>query len=205
MLQKFMKLGYNKSMLRAAAGMVLLVMVYGCAGTTIRYVNPDADFSYIQKVAILPFHNLSDDRFAGERVRNALIADLIARDIFDVVERGEVSKVLSLMFRDIGVEEGQAVEVDRETLKRIGERLGVQAIILGSVDEYSGRGSSRGNVVTLSVRMLDASSGTVLWQAKATAVGSSVWRKVLGLEEVDMSTLTAIVVKNALDTLVPGP
>jgi hypothetical protein len=117
------------------------------------------------------------------------------------MEQGEVSKVLSLMFRDVGIEEGRAVDVDRETLKMVGERLGVQAVILGSVDEYSGRGTGRGNVVSIAVRMLDTSSGIVLWQAKTTAVGSSVWRKMIGLEDVDRSELTTLVVKRALDTL----
>ncbi|MEK6531678.1 MAG: hypothetical protein AABZ23_04195 [Deltaproteobacteria bacterium] len=180
---------------------VLLVFVSGCAGKTILYINKDANFSYIQKVAVLPFNNLSDDRFAGERVKNALIVELMSRQAFDVMEQGEVSKVLNVVFRDIGIEEGKAVEVDKETLKLIGERLGVQAVILGSVDEYTGKSSGRMNVVALSIRMIDANSGIVLWQARAASSGGSVWRKMVGIDDIDISELTPMAVKKALDTL----
>jgi TolB-like protein len=185
---------------------LFLVSLAGCngslirGGAVIRYINPEANFSYIKKVAVLPFNNMSDDRFAGERVRNTLTVDLMSRGVFDVMERGEVSKVMGLIFRAAGFEEGRALEIDKETLKLLGEKLGVQAVILGSVDEYVGKGG-RSAVVTLSVRMLDSSSGIVLWQVKSTATGSSTWRQIVGIEEVDRSALTTKAVKKALDTL----
>jgi TolB-like protein len=180
--------------------LLLVISVAGCAGSVIRYVNPEANFSYIKKVAILPFNNMSDDRFAGERVRNTLTVDLLSRGTFDVMERGEVSKVMGLVLRAAGFEEGRVLEVDKETLKLLGEKLGVQAVILGSVDEYAGRGGSR-NVVSLSIRMLDTSSGIVLWQANSTVSGASTWKKIVGIEESDRSTITRKAVKRALDTL----
>lgn len=181
---------------------LVIILISGCSRATIRYINPAANFSYIKKVAVLPFNNLSDDRYAGERVRSVLIVDLMSRGFFDVVEQGEVTKVLGIIFREAGVEEGRAVSVDSETLKIIGERLGVQAIILGSVDEYSsGAGYSGSNIVSIGMRMLDTSSGIILWQVKTTETSRSVWRKMLGIEEVDRSELTTKAVKKALDTL----
>jgi len=180
--------------------LVLFVLIAaGCTREVVRYINPEANFSYIKKVAILPFNNLSDDRFAGEKVRSAITVDLLSRGVFDVVEQGEVNKVTSLVLRAAGAEEGMVTELDRETLKLLGERLGVQAVILGSVDEYVGRREEA--LVGLSVRMLDTSSGIILWQAKASTSSASFWRKILGLEGVDTSTLTRKVVKTAFDTL----
>jgi TolB-like protein len=176
-----------------------LIFVAGCSSSVIRYINPEANFSYIRKVAILPFNNMSGDRFAGERVRNTLTVELLSRGVFDVMERGEVSKVMGLVLRAAGFEEGRALEVDKETLKLLGEKLGVQAVILGSVDEYTGRG--RAPIVSLSMRMLDTSSGIILWQAKSTALGTTTWRKIVGIEESDRSTMTRKAVKKALDTL----
>ncbi|MBI5560784.1 MAG: hypothetical protein HY883_05870 [Deltaproteobacteria bacterium] len=150
-------------------------------------------------MAVLPFNNLTADRFAGEKVRSAVMVDLLSRGVFDVVEQGEVSKVLSLVLRAAGVEEGMVVDLDRETLKLLGERLGVQAIVLGSVDEYEGRREE--GIVAISVRMLDTSSGIILWQAKASLVSSNAWRKTLGIEGDDSSILTRKVVKKAFDTL----
>lgn len=181
---------------------LIIIVISGCSRATIRYINPAANFSYIKKVAVLPFNNLSDDRYAGERVRNSLVVDLMSRGVFDVIEQGEVTRVLGAIFREAGVEEGRAVQVDSETIKMIGEKLGVQAIILGSVDEYSGGGGYGGSsIVSVAIRMLDTSSGIILWQVKATETGRSVWRKMVGIEEVDRSELTRKAVKNAIDTL----
>ena len=189
---------YNNGVKIRMIVLFFLIFVGGCGGSVTRYVNPTANFSYIRKVAVLPFNNLSDDRYAGERIRNSLIVDLMSRGAFDVVEQGEVTKVIGVIFREAGVEEGKAVPVDKEALKLIGEKLSVQAVILGSVDEYS---SSGGNVVSVAMRMLDTSSGIILWQAKATETGKSVWRKLVGIEEIDRSELTRNAVKHILDTL----
>ena len=189
---------YNNSVKIRMIVLFFLIFVGGCGGSVTRYVNPTANFSYIRKVAVLPFNNLSDDRYAGERIRSTLIVDLMSRGAFDVVEQGEVTKVIGVIFREAGVEEGKAVPVDKEALKLIGEKLSVQAVILGSVDEYS---SSGGNVVSVAMRMLDTSSGIILWQAKATETGRSVWRKLVGIEDVERSELTKSVVKRILDTL----
>jgi TolB-like protein len=193
---------YNSTMISVTIRtlvLLLILSVAGCKGSVIRYINPEANFSFIKKVAILPFNNMSNDKFAGERVRNTLTVDLMSRGVFEVTERGEVTKAMGLVFRAAGFEEGGAVEVDKETLKLLGERLGVQAVILGSVDEYES--AARRSVVSLSVRMLDTSSGIILWQANSTVTGTSSWRTILGLEEQDRSTLTRTAVKDALDTL----
>ncbi|VAV83146.1 hypothetical protein MNBD_DELTA01-287 [hydrothermal vent metagenome] len=178
---------------------LLLLTVAGCGGKVVRYINPEANFSYIRKVAILPFNNLSSDRYAGEKVRAALTVDLLSRMTFEVMEQGEVSKVLTLVMRATGAEEGMVLELDKETLKLLGERLGVQAVILGSVDDYESRRD--GGVVSVSVRMLDTSSGLILWQAKASATGSSLTRKMLGLDSKNSSDLTRKAVSRALNTL----
>src|SRR3972149_1668774 len=146
---------YNSCVKTGGVVLFFLIFIGGC-GSTIRYINPTANFSYIKKIAVLPFNNLSDDRYAGEKVRNTLVVDLMSRGVFDVVEQGEVTRVLGAIFREAGVEEGRAVQVDSETIKMIGEKLGVQAIILGSVDEYSaGGGCVGGNIGSVAVRMLD--------------------------------------------------
>jgi TolB-like protein len=183
--------------------LLITFSVAGCAaiGDTVRYVNPEADFSFIKKVAVLPFNNMSADRFAGEKVRSALSVDLMARGVFEIVEEGEVSKAVRLILRGVGAEEGAAVEVTKETLKTIGERLGVQAVILGNVEEYGISVGGTAATVTISLRMLDVNSAIVLWQVRTTASGKSLWRSVLGIEVSEMSALTRKATRKALDTL----
>lgn len=181
--------------------LLLPFLFYGCGGTTIKYLNPTANFSYIKKVAVVPFSNFSDDRYAGEKVRNALTVELLSRHAFDVIEHGEVSKALNLI-REGGFEESKNIQMDKETVKMVGGKLGVQALLMGAVNDYSGgRGGFAHNVVSISVKMIDTESGTVLWQASTSKVGGGVVRKMLGLEDVDMNILTNRAVKTVLDTL----
>ena len=180
---------------------VILVSLQGCGWLAVRYINPDADFSYIKNVAVLPFNNLSNDRYAGEKIRSAMTVDLLSRHVFDVTEQGEVSKVMSQVLRATGAQEGMVMDLDRETLKLLGDRLGVQAVILGSVEAYSESRGGAGGLVTISARMLDTSSGVVLWQVRTSASGTSLWRKVVGIESKNTSTLTGMVAREALNTL----
>ncbi len=191
----------NIKMARIATRIVIpfiAVLLLGCSAKVVRYVNPEANFSYIKKVAVLPFNNFSSDRFAGEKVRTAIMVELLSRGVFDVVEEGEVNKVVGMVLRAAGAFEGGVFEPDRETIRILGERLGVQAIIIGSVEEYGG---GREGVVSISARMIDTSSGIVLWQAKAYETSSSAWRKILGIEELDRTVLTTKAVRKLLDTL----
>ncbi len=199
---------YNfKYMKRTSVTSVLFLLIVGlcllsgCTGRAVRYVNTEADFSYIKNVAILPFNNLTSDKFAGEKVRSAMMVDLLSRNVFEVTEQGEVSKALTQVLRATGASEGMVVDFDRETIKLLGERLGVQAIIVGSVEEFHGSRGASGGEVTLSVRMLDTSSGVVLWQVRITVLGASVARRIIGFEARDKSILTQKIVKRALDTL----
>ncbi len=176
----------------------IAILLVGCSAKVVRYVNPEANFSYIKRVAVLPFNNFSSDRFAGEKVRTAIMVELLSRGVFDVVEEGEVNKVVSMVLRTAGAVEGGVFEPDRETIKMLGERLGVQAVIVGSVEEYGG---GREGVVSISARMIDTSSGIVLWQAKAYETSASAWRKILGIEELDRTVLTTKAVRRLLDTL----
>lgn len=181
---------------------VLVAVIAGCGGGTVKYINPSANLSYIKKIAILPFNNFSEDKYAGEKVRSALTIDMMSRHVFDVMEQGEVSKVLGMIFREEGFEEGRAVQMDKEMVKMLGEKLGAQAVILGSVNEFSSsRGGFSNNVVSISVRMIDTSSGIILWQANTTEVGNSTFRKMIGVDQVEMSILTRDAVRRAVSTL----
>ncbi len=193
---------YNKGVLKKGLLIILILYVSGCSGASaVRYVNPDANFSYIRKIAILPFNNMSGDKFAGEKIRDTLSIEVMSRQVFDVVEQGEVRKALNAILPETGAEAGMTVEVDNEMLKLIGEKLGVQAVMLGSVDDYSGGSYGKGGAVSISLRMLDTSSGIVLWQSKVSVQGQSMWRKLMGFDEVGTAKLTLKAIRIALSTL----
>ena len=58
------------------------------------FLHENADLSTVRRVAVLPFENLTTDRFASERVRQIFVVELLSQGAFDVVETGEVNRVL---------------------------------------------------------------------------------------------------------------
>lgn len=183
---------------------LVAVMAVGCSSGSLKYRNYQADTSYIARVAVLPFNNLSGDSYAAERVRTMFIVDLMSRNRWEIVEQGEVSKVLGQILRASGAIEGGVIEVNNETLKLLGERLGVQAVIVGSVNEYiSATGGGRGSQgeISIAAKMLDAASGVVLWQSISTVQAGSGLRTFLGIKNPGRSVTTKRAVHKAINTL----
>src|SRR6266536_376520 len=108
--------------------MVALLALAGCAKPSGTYVHSSYDFSSMKKVAVFPFENLSQDQSAGEKVRKAVIAEMLAQGVVDVVEPGQVNRLLAQQ----NIQSVSAISID--DLKKLGTALGVQAIVLGSVD-----------------------------------------------------------------------
>ena len=103
------------------------LLFLACSGP-MHYVHPTADLTYITTVAIVPFENLTQERGAEGKVMNVVAADVLRRGVFDVVEFGEVVKILK--------EEGFRQEegtISKRIAERAGNRLNVQAFIVGSV------------------------------------------------------------------------
>lgn len=194
----------NMKILKLITLTFVVFSTFGCSSGSLKYRNYQADTSYIAKVAVLPFNNLSNDNYASERVRTMFIVDLMSRNRWEVVEQGEVSKVLGQILRASGAIEGGVIEVNNETLKLLGERLGVQAVIVGSVNEYitssSGSSGSMGEISVAS-KMLDAASGVVLWQSISTVSAGSALRNFLGLRNPNRSVITKKAVHKSLNTL----
>lgn len=190
--------------------LLALTVLAGCgiktSGGPKQYVRKSANFQFIKKVAVLPFNNLSDDRYASEKIKNAVMMEVLERGVFDVAEEGEVNKVIAEVFREMGFREGELVSLDIETLQRISERLGIQALFIGTVESY---GISRGgrtphSVVSIFMRMVEAKSGLTLWQATHSVRGSSLFRTIFGLAQKDELALSREVAKQLMDTLFGG-
>jgi hypothetical protein len=76
--------------------MLTFLAWFGCAGkiNTTKFTNPQFDFGFVDKIAVLPLENLSSDNQAGERATRILITELLASGAVDVVEPGEVRAAL---------------------------------------------------------------------------------------------------------------
>ena len=170
-----------------------------CSGTMkmTQFTNPQFDFGFVEKVAVLPLENLSKDAQAGERATRMLITELLASGAVDVVEPGELRAAV------------QKLKVDRTTptseqIIALGEYLQLQAVITGSVTQSDviRSGSVLVPVVTLDIHMMETETGQPVWAATHTEKGSGVGAALLGTGAEPISKTTRRCVREAIGTLV---
>ena len=119
-----------------------------------RFVNPEFNFGFVEKAAVLPLENLTNDQQAGVRATRLLITELLATGTVDVVEPGEVRAA----FESVG--DRRRIPTT-EQIVEMGKRLGVQAIVIGTVTQSESlrSGTVAIPVVTLDVHMLETETG----------------------------------------------
>jgi len=185
----------------------------GCMGTMSKfYVNPNINFRFIKKVAVLPFENLSQDRFADKKVRDIFVTSLLASEVIDVPELGEVLQVMNTLGIEtnggqaaLGVQPQRATGIiTKDLAKAMGEALGIQGIILGSVEEYNIIRSTSGSFpeVSLTLRMIDPKTGSIVWAVSHTEKGSRILPSILGIGEETLTETAFRASKKIVDTLV---
>ena len=155
---------------------VILLGGCGSRGAVKSYLREGVDPTFVKKVAILKFENHTENKQAADRLRDLVTMEALAMGLFDVVDRTVVDEVLA----EEGVEEGTGL--DKDTVRRLGKRLGVQALLVGSVNAYEEEreGSYSYPVVSLSLRLLDVASGEIVWKAGGTETGYSLWGRLFG-------------------------
>ncbi len=178
-----------------------LILSSGCAVPMSSYIRPTADLTYIKTVAIVPLENLTQERGAEGKVMNVVASEVLRRGVFDVVEFGEVAKVL----REEGFRREEGV-ISKSVAERAGKRLNVQAFILGSVEEYGVSRTGGGSYpeVSVSLKLIDAKSYKILWEASHSVKGATILDRLFGIGKKSSSELSRQVVSGIFDTLFGG-
>ncbi len=164
------------------------------------FLRDDVDMSFISRIAVLDFDDNDQGDDVAEQVRDLVTTQILARGLFDVIDKGLVKGVV--------IEESPArgrSYVDAASIKRIGQRLDVQALLLGTLD-YSGdgrKGASTFPELSMTLRLIDANSGMIFWQASGRASGDSLWRRILGVSAEDRYRVAMRLIGNLLSTI-PG-
>ena len=145
------------------------------------FVRENTDLTLIQKIAVLPLEGGG----RAPRIRELVITQLLANNLFDVVDKGLVDRFLFQEALNAGE------PLDTFTLRRLGESLGVEAILLGSVEQKDiSRGSSSYPEITLTLRIVSCENGQVLWQASGMGSGYSVADRLFGMAPKDIFQVT---------------
>ncbi|MFH7835553.1 MAG: hypothetical protein QXL51_03045 [Candidatus Aenigmatarchaeota archaeon] len=155
------------------------------------------DFSTIKRVAVLPFENFTNERNAGDIVREVVINEFLVSDLVDVVLPGDVANVLE----KLRIKPGQPL--NSEQIKALAQILKVEAVITGTVNKYTE--VPYGNIsipeISITLRMVEADSGSIIWSVTKNYKGTSFWSKHFGTGKETMSDSAMKAVKEAIKTL----
>ena len=191
--------------------LVASMLMAGCSKPHV-YIHPSPGLDRINKIAVMSFDNLTKDDKAAEKVRNGFVIEILRTGSFNVMDIGETDRLLkaaglsysvspSQVF-DTGVSSAAEGEAAASTplSKRIGNALGVQAIVVGSVEAYSVERISDqvSPEVSISTRLIDAETGIIIWGSTHTRRGSAGfpifgWGKIISLSMLSQKVIQDMV------------
>jgi len=178
---------------------LLFLALAGCAtsGTGTPYRDPNMDFGLIQTIAVMPFSNYSRDNIAGDRVRDVFITLLQGTGAVYVVPPGEVARGINR----IGIP--NPASPTAEEITRFSGVVKADTVITGTVREYGEvrSGTSSANLISLSLQMMEAQTGKVVWSASSTKGGVSTSDRLLGGGGEPMNKVTEIAIDDLLDKM----
>lgn len=168
---------------RSVAISLLLLLIGGCGGKydSKEYLREQVDLAAISRIAVMPFQNFTGDSFVADRTRDIATTQLLASGIADVVDRGLVDSVMMEEVID------PRLPIDQINMKRLGQRLNVQAFLLGAVDLAGEKrsGSVAYPVLGVTLRLVDSQAGLVIWQSSGRWTSETVLGRILGINPTD--------------------
>ena len=149
--------------------LLLLPALAGCVsqGANRNFVHPEMMLGKKRHIAILPFENLSNNPTAGLTISQLLATELFARNLFDIMEESEMRRLLIK----------NKVDMDRladvSIARKLARKLGVDAVLTGSISEFSYQHGLREEpAVGFNLRLIRTQDGAVLWRASQSNMGS---------------------------------
>ncbi len=180
---------------------IALLTSYGCgskgSSSSQTFLREGVDLSYINRVAILPFENNTQDEYAGPRIRDITATQIMAMGLFDVVDKGVVDSALS----EMGID--QSTPLDVPIVKQLAQRLNVESFVIGTINNIGENrtGSFSYPEMTFTLQLLDGESALILWRTSDTLSGYSLSDRLFGLDPMDAFQITVKLLDNMLSTI----
>lgn len=164
------------------------------------YRDPKMDFGSIQTVAVVPFANLARDQVVSERVRDVFVNRLLSTEAVYVLPVGEVGRAITKL--DIQNASSPTVE----EIVKLGTLLKADAIVTGVVREYgeARSGTTTSNIISMSIQLIEAGTGKIVWSGSSTKGGVSFWNRMFGGGGQPLNKVTEEAVDALFDKLL-GP
>lgn len=140
------------------------------------------------RIAVIEFKNKADNQYwwhgGAEAMQDVFVTELFKSGKFRVVEREQLAALMQEKNLTL------SGDLDPSTAVRVGKLLGVNYLLTGSITEYGvtdkgGHGSGIGRlpgfsagkrnfVAAVNARLIDTSTGDIVWADEASAQESSV-------------------------------
>jgi hypothetical protein len=165
------------------------------------YRDPKMDFGSIQTVAVVPFANLARDQVVSERVRDVFVNRLLSTEAVYVLPVGEVGRAITKL--DIQNPSSPTVE----EIVKLGGLLKADAIVTGVVREYgeARSGTTTSNIISMSIQLIEAGTGKIVWSGSSTKGGVSFWNRMFGGGGQPLNRVTEEAVDALFDKLLGPP
>jgi hypothetical protein len=165
------------------------------------YKDPNMDFATIQTVAVMPFANLARDQIVADRVRDVFINRLLSSEAVYVLPVGEVARGMGK------VELMNPMAPTPEEVVKLGAFLKADAVITGVVREYGEvrSGTTTANIISMSIQMMEAQSGKIVWSGSSTKGGISFMNRLFGGGGQPVNVVTEQAVDALFDKLLGPP
>jgi hypothetical protein len=176
--------------------LIVPFLLSACATGSI-YRDPNMDFGAIQTIGVTPFLNLTRDNIAGERVRDVFINKLLSTGAVYVLPIGEVARGIAR------AEIQNPAAPSQEEVVRLSGLIKAQAVVTGAVKEYGEvrSSTSSANIISISLQMMEGTTGKVVWTASTTKGGISIWDRLLGGGGRPMNDITDKAVDDLINKL----
>ena len=177
---------------------LLLFNLMACASSSdVTYRDPAMDFAALRTIAVMPFANFTRNTLAEERVRDAFVNDLLATGALYVIPTGEVARGIT----QAAVVNPTAPSTDE--IAKLGAILKADAIITGVVREYGEvrSGTATGNIISLSLQMIEVQTRKVVWTGASAKGGISIWDRLLGSSGKPMNEVTQAAIDDIISQL----
>ncbi|NWF51955.1 MAG: hypothetical protein HXY47_02625 [Nitrospirae bacterium] len=147
------------------------------------------------RIAVMPFKNKSRHRDAGTVVTYIFLVELFKNAKFDPVEYGIIREmVVNLRLKQKG-------ELDYKSLKLIADTLGVDGVLIGTVEHYSdGLDTSSPPEVAVSARLINAHKNRIIWSDSIHFKGDEEikvldWGRIRSIDNVAHKAISKLIQK----------
>lgn len=179
---------------------LMLAGLGGCAGgrKPVVYLDENANFELVRRVAVMPFDNFTTETYAAAKVQQILIIELLDARAFEVVDTTRITEAL----QTAGVSDVSAMTP--EQIGTVGRELGAQALMLGTVRELKVDRSSgvAAPSVSLHFELVDVESAETIWSTVVTREGVGAFARMFGLGGSTANEAIQKLVRQAIDTLI---